>query len=257
MFEKYPKVEIEDRVATIILEEPPVNQPEVVHLANSLFDLCSQFASDKEVLVVVLTDASADSFSMGEVLRENAHSDDLESSTVSSGIAEALESFKGPILAAIGGNAIGQGLELILACDLRIASETAFFGLPQIVAGQIPKDGGTQRLSRTVGIAKTLEMVLTGEKIDAGEAYRIGLVNRIVQPAQLDSTVMEIAKQMAEKGPISLEYAKEAIHKGMDLTLEQGLRLEADLYYLLHTTKDRTEGIMAFREKRKARYEGR
>ncbi|MCP4757201.1 MAG: hypothetical protein GY866_40575 [Proteobacteria bacterium] len=257
MLEKGPTFTIEDRVSTITLGAPPENQSEMACLAGDLFDLCSGFASDKEIRVLVLVGAQDDSFSMGEALKEDASSDDLESVAASSGIAGALEPFKRPILAAIGGDAVGQGLELALTCDLRIASESAFFGLPQIVDGQIPQDGGTQRLARAVGTAKALEMVLTGEKIDALEAHRIGLVNRIAPPAQLLSTVMEIAGQMADKGPLSLEYAKEAIHKGMDLTLDQGLRLEADLYYLLHTTRDRTEGINAFREKRKARFEGK
>ncbi|MCP4754141.1 MAG: hypothetical protein GY866_24915 [Proteobacteria bacterium] len=257
MSEKEPTFIIEDRVATITLNEPPENQSEVAGLADTLVDHCSRFAADKEIRVIVLGGNNHNSFSMGRALYGGLSLDDLESEVTSSGIAEALDPFKRPILAAIGGGAVGQGLELALACDLRIASETAFFGLPQIAGGQIPRDGGTQRLARAVGTAKALEMVLTGEEIDGREAHRIGLVNRIVPPLQLSSTVMAMARQMAEKGPLSLEYAKEAVHQGMDLTLEQGLRLEADLYYLLQTTRDRTEGIKAFREKRNARFEGR
>jgi enoyl-CoA hydratase/carnithine racemase len=145
---------------------------------------------------------------------------------------------------------------MALACDLRIATETSVFGLPHIKASLIPSDGGTQRLSRLVGRSKALEMILTGETVDAQEALRIGLVNRVVPTGELMEVAMKMAKEMASKGPIALRYAKEAIHKGMDMTLEQGLHLEADLYLLIHTTKDRTEGIKAFQGKRSPKFEG-
>ena len=148
-------------------------------------------------------------------------------------------------------------MELALACDIRIASETSLFGLPQIKSGLIPWDGGTQRLSRLVGKGKALEMMLTGEVLEAREALRIGLVNRIFSPDKLMTAAMEMAKEMASKGPISLRYIKEATYKGMDMTLEQGLHLEADLYLLIHTTKDRTEGIRAFQQKRIPKFEGK
>jgi enoyl-CoA hydratase/carnithine racemase len=156
----------------------------------------------------------------------------------------------------ITGNAVGLGLELALACDICVAAETARFGLPQIKEGLLPRDGGTQRLPRTIGKGKTLEMILTGEDIDAQEANRVGLVSLLVPAGEVQATVMKMAHDMASKSPISLRYCKEAINKGMELTLEQGLRLEADLYYLMHTTRDREEGIKAFREKRKAEFKG-
>jgi enoyl-CoA hydratase/carnithine racemase len=161
------------------------------------------------------------------------------------------------VIAAISGDAIGQGLELALACDIRIASEASRFGLPQIESGVIPWDGGTQRLSRLVGKGKALEMILTGEMIEAQEALRIGLVHKVLPKKDLTEVTMKMAQEMASKGPIALRYTKEAIYKGMDMTLEQGLHLEADLYLLIHTSKDRTEGIQAFREKKKPQFEGR
>ena len=172
-------------------------------------------------------------------------------------IVEQIASIDRPVISAIDGEVTGLGLELALACDIRIATEISHFGLPHVREGLIPWDGGTQRLSRLVGRSKAMEMILTGEIIDAQEAYRIGLVNRVVPPKELMSLVMDMAREIASKGPVALRYAKEAIHKGMDLTLEQGLRLEADLYFLLHTTKDRTEGIRAFQEKSSPRFEGR
>ena len=125
-----------------------------------------------------------------------------------------------------------------------------------MAAGAIPWDGGTQRLARLVGRSKALELMLTGEIIEGGEALAIGLVNRIVEDREPLDAVLELGLAISEKGPLAVRYAKEAVHKGMDLTLEQGLRLEADLYYLLHTTRDRIEGVSAFQEKRKARFEG-
>jgi enoyl-CoA hydratase/carnithine racemase len=152
---------------------------------------------------------------------------------------------------------MGQGLELALACDIRICSSKARLGMPQVANGDIPWDGGTQRLARLVGRGKALEMILLGETIDSAEAGRIGLVNQVVPDEKLSETVMLIAGEISKKGPLALRFAKEAIFKGMDMTLEQGLRLEADLYYLLHTTSDREEGVKAFQEKRTPKFEGR
>jgi len=160
------------------------------------------------------------------------------------------------VVIGIRGDAVDLGLEMALACDVRLASETSRFGLCQVKAGLVPRDGGSQRLSRAVGRAKALEMILTGELIDAQEANRMGLVSRIVPTGEVNATVMKLAREMASKSPISMEYCKEAIHKGMDLTLEQGIRLEADLYFLMHTTRDREEGIKAFQEKRKPEFSG-
>ena len=128
---------------------------------------------------------------------------------------------------------------------------------PKVSAGFIPCDGGTQRLSRIVGKAKALEMILTGEMIEAREALRIGLVNRVVPEAEVVKTVMAMAGEMVSRAPVAMRFAKEAVLNGMDMTLEQGLRMEADLYFLLHTTRDRTEGITAFREKKMPRFEGK
>jgi enoyl-CoA hydratase/carnithine racemase len=161
-----------------------------------------------------------------------------------------------PVIAAIHGDAVGRGLEMALACDIRFAAETSRFGLPHIKSGLIPRDGGTQRLVRLVGAGKAMEMILTGDPITAREAERIGLVNRVLPSEGIMDAVEAIAREMASGGPIALRYAKEAIGKGMDLTLDQGLRLEADLYFLLHTTADRNEGIRAFQEKRTPDFKG-
>lgn len=161
-----------------------------------------------------------------------------------------------PVIAAIRGNATGLGLELVLACDIRIGAENSRFGFSQIRQGRMPSNGGTQRLPRLIGYSKAMEMILTGEWIDSDEAMRVGLLNREVAPDTLMEAAMELAQDMAGKSPLSLSYAKEALYGGRDLTLDQGLRMELDLYLLLFPTSDRTEGLQAFMEKRNPRFEG-
>ena len=226
-------------------------------ISAELGGLCDEATWDKKVNVVLISDCAEKAFSWERDTVKAVPLSEVEGKTEFQSIAEPIARLDRPVIAAILGDAIGQGLELALACDIRIASETSRFGLSQIKAGHIPWDGGTQRLSRLVGKSKALEMILTGEIIDAQEALGIGLVNKVVPKEDLTEVTMKMAQEMASKGPIALRYTKEAVNKGMDMTLEQGLRLEADLYLLIHTTKDRTEGIQAFREKRKPQFEGR
>jgi len=246
-----------EHVAIISVNALMKDQAEMAHLANEFSDRCAEITLDKEIRVIVLTGAGDNAFSMGESLISSVSRVNEEQRIKYCSVAEPIARLDRVVIVAIKGDAIGQGLELALACDMRIAIETSRFGLPHIKTGLIPWDGGTQRLSPLVGKGKAMEMIFTGEIIDAQEAYRIGLINRIVTPAELMPVVLDMAQEMASKGPIALRYAKEAIYKGMDLTLEQGLRLEADLYFLLHTTRDRTEGIRAFQEKRHPQFKGR
>jgi len=246
-----------DHVVVINLLGHVNDQAKLVCLSDELAELSTKISWDEEIRVVILAGTKEESFLMvldsmrpisestGEPLRK-FHS-----------LAESIAKLDRPVIAAINGDAMGQGLELALACDIRIAADTFHFGLPHIKTGLIPWDGGTQRLSRLVRRGKALEIILTGEMIDAQEALRIGLVNRVAPKEEVMKVAMDMAKEMASKGPIALRYAKEAIYKGMDMTLEQGLRLEADLYLLIHTSKDRTEGIQAFRKKKTPKFEGR
>jgi enoyl-CoA hydratase/carnithine racemase len=231
------------------LIDQPAGEAAAAQMARDMAELCQQIAWDERVRVVVLSFHGG----MDKGFQTGAYSIDAAERL---SLAEPVAGLKQPVIAAIRGDALGLGLELALACDIRIGTQNSFFGLPQIRQGIMPADGGTQRLSRLVGRGKAIEMVLTGEPMDAEEACRLGLIQRIVPPTNLMQTATEMARDMAEKSPLSLSYAKEALHKGLDLTLDQGVKMEMDLYLLLFSTTDRVEGITAFKEKRKPEFEG-
>jgi enoyl-CoA hydratase/carnithine racemase len=234
-------------IASITMNRPAadnaINQP----LAQELEEVCSRINQEDDIYVVTLTGAG-DAFCSGA-------DKDLEAGLYPP--AAAVAGIDRPVIAAINGDALGLGLEIALSCDIRIASDSSHFGLPQVSRGRIPMDGGTQRLPRIIGRGKALELLMTAEIITANEALEIGLVSRIVPTGALAGEVDKLAETVAAKGPIALRYLKEAVNKGLDMTLEQGLRLEADLYFLLHTTADRTEGIKSYLEKRKPEYRGK
>ncbi len=238
-------------VAVITLNRPGVGNKINLELAGELARVCSRIQEDAEVRVVIIT-GKGSSFCLGVDLGElkllSARWDKLSPTRLLAGL-------NCPVIAAINGDALSLGLELAMVCDLRITSKNASFGFPETALGLIPQHGGTQWLPRLVGRAKALQMLLTAESITAEEAYRVGLVSRVVPKTRLFPVTMQIASEIGSKAPIALGYIKEAVNKGLDLTLEQGLRLEADLYSLLQTTQGRVEGIRAFREKRTPHFE--
>jgi enoyl-CoA hydratase/carnithine racemase len=205
-----------------------------IHSESELADLCEQLGWDETTNAVVL----------------------VLDGEIESSWCNHIAHIKQPVIAAIKGDALGPGLELALACDLRIGTESSHFGLTKIGEGRMPSGGGTQRLPRIIAFSKAMEMILTGTTIDAAEACRIGLLNRVVAEENLMTAVTIIAEEMAQKSPLSLNYVKEALYSGMDLTLDQGLKMEMDLYLLLFSTSDRTEGITAFKEKRPPKFKG-
>jgi len=235
------------RSLTVDIPDRKYDTEGVRQLASDLSELCEQIAWMEEVRVVLLAFA-------GEI--KNPYPCGVEIETEPICLVEPVAGLKQPVIAAIRGNAVGSGLELALACDIRIGTEDAFFGLPQVCEGAIPSDGGTQRLPRLIGQSRAMQMILTGESIDAGEAHRIGLINRVVSSDLLTKSASEMAREMATKSPLSLSYAKEALYSSRDLTLDQGLNKELDLYLLLHSTQDRIEGITAFIERRKPEFKG-
>lgn len=250
-----------EHIARITLNRPSSDNIINRQLGQELDDICRQVSEDDDVYVVIITGAG-NTFCDGSELEKSLKSGEkhptlgeIEKSHYK--VALNIAGIEKPVIAAINGDALGQGLELALACDIRIAVSSTHFGFPNIAQGIIPMDGGTQRLTRVVGRGKALELILTAQSISAEEALKIGLVSKVVTPDSLTAEVDEIAKAMITKAPIALRYIKEAVNKGADMTLEQGLRLEADLYFLLHTTKDRTEGIQAFQQKRNPEFKGK
>jgi enoyl-CoA hydratase/carnithine racemase len=234
-------------IARVTLNRPAAGNAINQHLAQELEEVCQLINQEDDIYVVTLTGAGDVFCSGGEV----------ELETGSYHPAAAVAGIDRPVIAAVDGDALGLGLEIALSCDIRIASEKARFGLPQVARGRIPLDGGTQRLPRIIGRGKAMELLLTAETISADEALEIGLVSKVVPPEALAGEVDKLAETIAAKGPIALRYLKEVVNKGLDMTLEQGLRLEADLYFLLHTTADRTEGIKSYLEKRPPKYKGK
>jgi len=249
--------ERKDHVGFIRLNSPANDRIQIMRLSDELNALCSVINSDDEIRVIAISTSKEGTFSMGEALSADFSGCENNKEPNSFSLTDPIAELRQPVIVGIDGDAVGQGLEMALACDIRMSTETSLFGMAQLKNGSIPSDGGIQRLARLVGRGKTLEMVLTGEMIDAQEAVRIGLINRIVPRTELEGTLSRMAYAMASKSPFSLRYAKESVSKGMDMTLEQGLRLEADLYFLLHTTEDRREGIEAFREKRTPEFKGK
>jgi len=245
-----------DCVGKITINRPEADNAINIEVAEELADICHQISIDDSVKVVVLTGAGNRCFSAGAEIIKPGFKGNIGEEALPS-VAESMAELKCPAIAAINGDALGQGLELALACDLRIAAETARFSISHINADLIPWDGATQRLPRLVGMAIAAELVLTGKIIDAEEAFRIGLVNKLIPSEMLVSVVDEMSRTMASKSPLALNFVKEAINMGLDLTLEQGLSLEGDLYFLLQTTEDRIEGIKAFLEKRTPRFQGK
>lgn len=230
-----------DHIARVTLNRPDADNVVNRQLARELEDVCREVNQDDDIYVVIITGAGDKGFCGGGEVGESG---------APYNVAAAIAGIDRPVIAAVNGDALGQGAELALSCDIRLVSQRARFGFSQVASGSIPVDGGTQRLPRIVGKGKALELILTADTISAGEALEIGLVSAVVPPEKLAAEAETLARTIASKGPVALRFAKEAVNKGLDLTLEQGLRLEADLYFLLHTTADRTEGIKSFLEKR-------
>ena len=168
----------------------------------------------------------------------------------------AVDTFPKPVIAMINGFCLGGGCELALSCDIRVASESARFGQPEINLGIIPGGGGTQRLTRLVGEGKAMELILTGDMIDAHHAFNLGLVNMVVPAADLEAKTMELANRIAEKSPVALRMAKEAVKTAARANLDEGLRREIDLFALCFSSADKDEGVRAFLEKRKPDFKG-
>ena len=247
------------RVAIITINRPEKRNALNIKTREEGAALIEELGADDSVGVVVITGAGEKAFIAGADIAEFAGRTAMKQRDVmvARSLFNAIDSFPKPVIAMINGYCLGGGCELALACDIRIASENASFGQPEINLGIIPGGGGTQRLTRLVGEGKAMEMILTGEIIDAKTAHAIGLVNHVVPLAELEARTLEIANRIAEKGPIALSLAKEAIKIASRSNLDEGLRREVDLFALLFSTEDKDEGVSAFLEKRKPIFKGK
>ncbi len=241
-----------------------VNRPEKMNALNiqtrrELLDAFEELRSDESVRVAVITGAGDKAFIAGADIGDFAGKTALEQREImrSSRAFDLMEEFPKPVIAMINGYALGGGCELAMACDIRIASSIAKFGQPEIKLGIMPGGGGTQRLPRLVGEGKAMELILTGDIIDAEEAMRLGLVNHVVPPDQLEARTLEVAKKIAAMSPVALSLIKTAVKAAARLDLRAGLDLELDLFALSFSSEDKEEGVRAFLEKRKPQFRGK
>ena len=241
------------------------NRPKVLNALNrktveELEDCLKRARDDAGVRVLILTGAGEKSFVAGADINELAQRtpvDGKEFSLFGQAVFRLLETMGKPSIAAINGFALGGGCEMALACSMRIASRTAKLGQPEVKLGILPGYGGSQRLPRLCGKGVAHELILTGEMISAEEAQRIGLVNRITEPAELIPACEAIAKKIISNAPLAVKYSMEAIERGVEMPQEEGLFLEATLFGLCCATEDMREGTRAFIEKRPAQFKGR
>ncbi|MGH9836513.1 MAG: enoyl-CoA hydratase/isomerase family protein [Blastocatellia bacterium] len=247
------------RVALITINRPDKLNALNIATRKELAEALDELRNDDEVRVVVITGAGEKAFIAGADINEFAGRTAIQQRAVmkARSVLTAAEDFPKPLIAMINGFCLGGGCELALSCDIRIASDRAKFGQPEINLGIIPGGGGTQRMARLIGEGKTMQIVLTGEMIDAQEAYRLGLVNEIHPPAELETKTMEMANRIAEKSPVALAMAKTAVKNAARMNLREGLDQEIDLFALCFSSEDKEEGVRAFLEKRKPEFKGR
>jgi enoyl-CoA hydratase len=250
----------EKGIARLIINRPDkrnaLNRPARLEMIEALEDT----TRDPAVKVLVISGAGGKSFVAGSDLNELARLSPLEMEQFSATLAQQFyhrfEQLEKPVIAMIDGLCLGGGLELAMACDIRLASESSRFGQPEVFLGVIPGSGGTQRLPRLVGLGKAKELIFTGKMIDAAEALRIGLVNQTVASDKLEETVLSMAEKIAEQSPLTLKWAKKTINASQELGLTQGLAYEVLAECLLFSSQDRAEGMKAFLEKRKPIFKG-
>ena len=252
-------VEKRDKVAVII-----INRPDKLNALNSKVHeegvaALEELRKDESVRVVVITGAGQKSFIAGADISEFAGQTPVTQRSVfqEKTLFNSIDNFPKPVIAMINGFCLGGGNELALACDIRIASENARFAQPEINLGIICGGGGTQRLTRLIGEGRAMEMILTGDMINAEKALQYGLVNYVHTSEELEAKTMELANKIAEKAPVALQMSKEAVKFASRSNLDEGLRREVDLFAICFSTEDKTEGVAAFLEKRKPDFKGR
>jgi enoyl-CoA hydratase/carnithine racemase len=255
---QYVKIAVEDRVAILTIDHPPanaLNSPTMADL-NSAID---EVAADSNVKVVIITGAGDRFFSAGADANELAAlktpEEAKEALLLGQGILNKIEALKKPVICAINAICVGGGNELAMACHFRIAADNARFGQLEMNLGLIPGWGGTQRLPRIVGKAKALELVITGDMITAQEAYRLGLVNKVVPAGEVVKAAKDLAKKILSRGQVAVRLAMESVDEGLQVSLKDGLLIEADKFAEVMKSEDAHEGLSAFLQKRQAKFQ--
>ena len=255
---------------TIILERKGaigiirLNRPEKLNAMNAklkdeVAQVLGELEKDDSVRVALITGVGDKSFVAGADINEFAGKKPIDQWNAygHTSLYNVVDRFPKPLIAMVNGYCLGGGCELAMACDIRVASENAQFGQPEINIGIIPGGGGSQRLPRLVGLGKALELILTGDRIPAAEALRIGLVDAVVPHADLEKRTLELAGKIASKSPVAVRLAKAAVKASVNLPLDQGLRHEQSLFSVVFSTEDKEEGVRAFQEKRPPQWKGR
>lgn len=260
MEKEYVRYQIEDGIALVTVDNPAslnaLNAPTLTQL-DQIFD---KLSADPQVKGVIITGGGEKSFVAGADISEFQQVKGKEAAGFMARgqrIFDKIEGFDRPVIAAVNGFALGGGNELAMSCDIRIAAENAIFGQPEVTLGLIPGYGGTQRLPRLVGPGKAKEMILADERINAQEAFRIRLVERVVPKGQAVEEARKLMKKILTKGPVAVRMAKKAINEGLGMSLRKGLDLEAESQGVCFSTEDKDEGARAFLEKRPAQFKGK
>jgi enoyl-CoA hydratase len=250
-------VDRDENVGIVTLNRPNALNALNFQLMGELAEALMEFEQDENIRCIVITGAGEKAFAAGADIKEMSDKSPIDMMLGGFGAWEHIKRVRKPMIAAVGGFALGGGCELALYCDMIVASENARFGQPEILLGVIPGAGGTQRLARTLGKYRTMEMVLTGVQISAQEMAAHGLVNRVVPKGEHLAEALKLAKTVAAQAPIAVRLAKDAVKAAFETPLEEGLEIERKNFYLLFATEDMREGMQAFIEKRKAEFKGK
>ena len=249
-----------DGISTVIINRPKALNALNAATISELDKMFDELAANSDVKVVIITGSGEKSFVAGADILEMKDMTAIEGrqwGQFAQGVFNKIENLPKPVIAAVNGYALGGGCELAMACDIRIVSEKAKFGQPEVSLGIPPGFGGTQRLSRLVGKGRAKELLFTGDMIDAAEAYRIGLAKQVVTPLELIDKAKAMAHKIISRAAVAVQACKSAVNKGLDVDLNSGIAYEAEVFGLCFSTEDQKEGMTAFIEKRKATFIGK
>src|SRR5216684_3125949 len=254
---QYILVERNERIGIATLNRPKELSALRTQLLGELAAALEEFDRDEEIRCIIITGAGDKAFAAGADIKQMSDKSPIDMLLGGFGAWTRIKGIHKPLIAAVGGYALGGGCELAMHCDMIVASENARFGQPEILIGVMPGAGGTQRLARTLGKYRAMEIVLTGAQMSAQEMYEHGLVNRVVPQGEHLSEAVKLAKTVAAQAPVAVLLAKDAVNAAFETPLEEGLDIERKNFFLLFATEDMREGMRAFIEKRKAQFQGR